>query len=34
VAAFHKEMAFDPQERLTRLGIKADIGIYVRITES
>ena len=34
VAAFHKEIAFDPQERLTRLGIKADIGIYVRITES
>jgi len=34
VAAFHKEIAFDPQELFTRHGIKADIGIYAGITES
>ena len=33
VAAFHKERGFDAQEMFTRLGIKADIGIYARIIE-
>ena len=34
VAAFHKEIAFDPQELFTRVGIKADVGNYARITET
>jgi hypothetical protein len=33
VGTFHKEIAFDPQELITRLGIKADIGVYARISE-
>jgi hypothetical protein len=33
VAAFHEEIAFDPQELFTRLGIKADMGTYAPVAE-